>query len=341
MKLRITKLVTGVLFGSGGLFAATEAHAQSVEIYGLIGAYAGSIKRSGESDSVRVLNSGGLNTSYIGFRGREDLGGGLKAIFLLDSFFRADTGEQGRNAADPLFSRNAWVGLEGSLGRLTLGRQTNPTYAVMSQLSPFGNSVVFSPLTLQSFVAAYGSNIVGDTVWNNVIQYATPEVAGFRGSMLYGLGEVPGQKGVANMGVHGTFRSGKLLAALSAQRVRVNISTPLPAEQKALLAGATYDLGLFKVYGTTAQTRIEEGRKNRLYSTGLTVPVSALGSVLLEVARSNIEMPGAPKTHRTTSSFGYDYRLSKRTDVYLVYSRDKRSNAGSAGGAAVAVRHLF
>lgn len=341
MKIRATKIAAGALCVSGGLFATIQAHAQSVEVYGLVGAYAGSLKRSGDSASVRVLNSGGFTTSYLGFRGREDLGGGVKAIFALESFFRGDTGEQGRSAADPLFSRNAWVGLEGNLGRLTLGRQTNPTYVAMGQLSPFGNSVVFAPLTLQSFVAAYGSNIVGDTVWNNVIQYATPEVAGFRGAMVYGLGEVPGRSGVANMGAHGTYRSGKFLAAVSAQRVRVNISTPLPAEQEAWLAGATYDFGIFKLHGSTVHTSIEAGRKNRLYGAGLTVPAFATGAVLLEVARSGIEVPGVPKAHRTTSSFGYDHRLSKRTDVYLVYSRDKRSNAGGAGSTALAIRHLF
>lgn len=321
--------------------SALSAHAQPVEIYGLIGVYAGSIKRSGESDSVRVLNSGGLQTSYIGFRGSEDLGGGTKAIFALESFFRADTGEQGRNQADPLFSRNAWVGLEGNLGRLTVGRQTNPTYAAASQLSPFGNSVVFSPLTLHSFVAAYGSNIVGDTVWNNGIQYASKEISGFRGAVLYGLGEVAGTDGVANLGLHATFRRGKLFTAFSAQRVRFNVSVPLAEQQEALLAGAAYDFGKVKVFGSTSHTRIDGGRKTRLYDVGLSIPVSAPGSIMLELARSDIEMPGIPDAHRTTSSLGYDYRLSKRSDVYVVYSSDKRSSAGSAGSAAVAFRHTF
>jgi predicted porin len=321
--------------------ASVAAQAQNVEIYGVIGAYVGSIKRSGDSESIRAVNSGGLQTSYLGFRGKEDLGGGTKAIFSLESFFRADTGEQGRSPADPLFSRNAWVGLEGRLGRLTLGRQTNPTYIAAGLLSPFGISVVFAPLTLQSFVAAYGSNIVGDTVWNNTVQYASPEISGFKGALVYGAGEVAGQGGLANLGLHATYRRGKLFAALSAQRVRVNVSTPLPVEQEAMLAGATYDFGKFKVFGSTSHTRIEGGRRNRLYDAGLSVQVSASGSFLLEVARSNIELPSVPEAHRTTASVGYDHRLSKRTDLYVIYSNDKRSNAGSAGSTALAIRHLF
>lgn len=334
------KLLGGMLAGLG-ILSSNGAHAQAVEIYGLIGGYAGTIKRSGDSESTRVINSGGLQTSYLGFRGTEDLGGGTKAIFSLEAFFRADTGEQGRNASDPLFSRNAWVGLDGHLGRLTFGRQTNPTYVATGQLSPFGISVVFSPLVLQTFVAAYGSNIVGDTVWNNVIQYATPEISGFKAALVYGLGEVQGQRGVANLGLHTTYRKGKLFTALSAQRVRINVSTVLPEQQEALLVGATYDFGKAKVYGSTSHTRIDGVRKNRLYDLGLSIPVSAAASFLMEVARTDVEIPGAADTYRMTSTAGYDYRLSKRTDVYLIYSHDKRSNAGSAGSAAVAIRHLF
>lgn len=340
MNIKRTRLAAGLLVGLGSMFAM-DAYAQSVEIYGLIGTYVGSFKRSGDPVSVRQLGGGGLNTSFIGFRGKEDLGGGLNAIFSLESFFRPDTGEQGRNATDPLFSRNAWIGFEGNAGRLTFGRQTNPTYAVMSQLSPFGNSVVFSPLALQSFVATYGSNIVGDTVWNNVIQYASPDMGGFRGSIMYGLGEVAGRPGVANLGLHGTYSSGKFLAALSAQRVRVNISTPLPAQQDAWLAGATYDFGMVRVYGSAEHTSIESGRKTRMFDAGLSIPVSAAGSVLLEAAQSRIELPGTADVRRTTASIGYDYRLSKRTDVYAIYSNDKRSDTGSAGSTAVGIRHTF
>lgn len=338
--MKIKKMVAGLLVGLGSL-VAMNAQAQSVEMYGLIGAYVGSFKRSGDPAPVRQLGGGGLNTSFLAFRGKEELGGGMNAIFALESFFRPDTGEQGRNATDPLFSRNAWAGFEGSAGRLTFGRQTNPTYAAMSQLSPFGNSVVFSPLTLQSFVATYGSNVVGDTVWNNVIQYQSPTRGGFRGSLLYGLGEVAGHPGVANMGLHGTYVSEKFLAAISAQRVRVNISTQLPTQQDTWLAGATYDFGMLRVYGNAERTSIEGNRNTRLFDVGLSIPASAAGSVLMEVAQSRIEMARTPDVRRTTSSIGYDYRLSKRTDVYVVYLNDKRSNAGSAGSAAVGIRHTF
>jgi predicted porin len=322
--------------------AMIDARAQSsIEVYGLVGAYAGKMKRSGDAASVTQVNGGGLTTSFLGFRGKEDLGGDLKAIFSLESFFRPDTGEQGRSGADPLFSRNAWVGLEGGWGRLTVGRQTNPAYAAMLQLSPFGTSVVFSPLVLQTFVANYGSNVLGDTVWNNVVQYTSPTVNGFRGTAQYGPGEVAGRAGVANLGLHGMYTSGAFVAALSAQRLRVNVLTPLALEQKVLLGGASYDFGPLRVYGNGSRTRIDGGRSTRTGDLGVSVPVSASGALLAEIARSRIEAPRLADARRTTSSFGYDHRLSKRTDVYAIYSRDKRSGAASAGSQAVGLRHTF
>lgn len=335
---RLSMLVALSLAGC----VAINAHAQSsVEVYGLLGAYAGKMQRSGDAAAVTQVNGGGLTTSFLGFRGKEDLGSDLKAIFALESFFRPDTGEQGRSAADPLFSRNAWVGLEGSWGRLTLGRQTNPAYAAMTQLSPFGSSVVFSPLVLQTFVASYGSNVLGDTVWNNVVQYTTPTVNGFRGTAQYGLGELAGRSGVANLGLHGIYASGPFVAALSAQRLRVNVLTPLAVEQNAVMGGASYDFGPLKLYANGSRTSIDRGRSTRTGDIGISVPVSAAGSLLAEAARSRIKMPGVAEAQRTTSSFGYGYRLSKRTDVYAIYSRDKRSGAAYAGSEALGLRHAF
>ncbi|MEB0139874.1 MULTISPECIES: porin [unclassified Undibacterium] len=318
------------------------AHAQSqVEIYGLVGAYAGSMKRSGDTAAVPQLNGGGLTTSYLGFRGKEDLGGNVSAIFSLESFFRTDTGEQGRSATDPLFSRNAWVGMEGDFGRVTMGRQTNPAYSAMSQLSPFGTSVVFSPLVLQTFVATYGSNVLGDTVWNNVLQYSAPKLSGFSGTVQYGFGEVAGSNGVANLGLHGSYTDGKFFAAVSAQRLRVNVLTPLAAQQKAVLAGVSYDFGLLKLSGNLSHTDIDKGRSTRTVDAGISLPISAVGSILAETAQSHIATPGVADLSRTTSSFGYDHKFSKRTDVYIVYSLDKRSNAASAGSQAIGLRHAF
>jgi predicted porin len=341
MKTKKNKAALAVVGVAAWLNCADALAQQSVQIYGLIGAYVGSVKRSGEPRAVTQLNGGGLTTSFLGFKGTEDLGGGNHIIWSLESFYRPDTGEQGRNATDPLWSRNAWVGVEGDFGRITLGRQTNPMYAAMLQLSPFGTSVVFSPLALQTFVVAYGSNVLGDTVWNNVIRYSTKNLNGFRASVDYAPGEQTGRSGVANLGLHANYNRGKWSAAVTAQRLRVNVNTPLPIEQKAYLGGVAYDFGPVKVYGNVGHASIERGNSSRIFDLGLSIPVGERSSIMLEGARTRLSPAQAVVTHRHTSSLGYDYRLSKRTDVYLIHTGDKKSNAGYASTNAFGIRHLF
>ncbi len=136
----------------------------SLEMYGLIGEFVDSLKLSGAPKSTAQVGGGGLVTSYWGIRGSEDIGGGNSVIFGLESFFRPNNGEQGRSAADPFFSRNAFVGLSGSFGTVKFGRQTNPTYLNQQLVNPFGSSVVFSPLIVQSYVASFHNTEIGDTV---------------------------------------------------------------------------------------------------------------------------------------------------------------------------------
>jgi predicted porin len=335
MKVGIACAITG---GSMNAIAQTSP---SVQLYGLVGVYAAKSERSGGPKSVVQLGHGGLTTSYWGVRGTEDLGSGYKALFALESFFQPDTGAQGRSAADPLFSRNAYVGLEGGFGKLTFGRQTNPTYAIMGTLSPFGGSTVFSPLVLQSFVATYGGAILGDTVWNNVIQYASPRINGLAGTAVYGLGEVTGRNGVANIGLHANYVQGQLTAALSAQRLRTPVTVPM-MQQNAYLAGVTYDFKVAKVYASVEKTD-SSGVTNdtRTYDLGLRVPVAKSGAVLAEWARTKRDVANNVRTARNTASLGYDHFLSKRTDVYAVYSYDKLSRFDSANTFALGIRHTF
>ncbi|MET0267218.1 MAG: porin [Duganella sp.] len=116
------------------------AHAQSnVQLYGVIDVaveHVTNASATGGSITRMPSISGGMMPSRIGFRGTEDLGGGLKAIFALENGFSADTGSQGQGR---LFGRQAWVGLAGSWGQVTLGR----TYSML--FSSFFESDVIGP----------------------------------------------------------------------------------------------------------------------------------------------------------------------------------------------------
>ena len=107
----------------------------NVQVYGLIDAGVEAVNHAGPNDHgvVRVI-SGGKNTSRWGFRGTEDLGGGLKAVFQLEGGILLDTG-----ATDgPLFKRQANVGLEGGFGRVVIGRSFTTTYDLVIKVDPMG-----------------------------------------------------------------------------------------------------------------------------------------------------------------------------------------------------------
>ena len=96
--------------------AAAPAHAQSsVSLYGQVDEWIGATKFPG-GDRAWNVSGGGMSTSYWGMHGAEDLGGGYKAIFTLESFFRAQNGQYGRFTGDTFFARNAYVGISSPYG---------------------------------------------------------------------------------------------------------------------------------------------------------------------------------------------------------------------------------
>ena len=120
----------------------TVAHAQSnVQVYGLIDAGVEHLTNAGPNgaDMNRVI-SGGKNTSRWGFRGSEDLGGGLKAVFNLEGGILLDTGAQD----GALFKRQANVGLEGGFGRVVIGRSFTTTYDLVIKFDPMGFAPIYS-----------------------------------------------------------------------------------------------------------------------------------------------------------------------------------------------------
>lgn len=185
------------------LSAAAAAQAQSsYNVYGVIDLSVGSMQLSGlptAADNKRLTKVDGNNmtTSFLGFKGVEDLGGGLKAGFTLEAFLRPDTGAQGRSdanttvtpnvPADNFWGRAANVYLQSDLGKLTIGRQGNLLFGQVASYNPFGGAFGLSPAVRLTF-GAWG-NDRGDSGWSNAITYSTPNLAGFTGSVSYQAGE--------------------------------------------------------------------------------------------------------------------------------------------------------
>ena len=313
----------------------------SVEMYGLIGMYIDSSKLSTSKQSTVQMGGGGMTTSFWGIRGREDIGGGNAVVFSLESFFRPNTGQMGRNTTDGLFSRNAYVGLTGAYGTVKLGEQTNPTYISQQLVNPFGSSVVFSPLIVQSYTASYDNTVIGDTVWRNAVEYVTPNMGGLTGTVIYGVSDTTGHQGRDNVGLHLTYANGPVTAVFSVQRVRTAVVAPANP-QILYLVGAAYDAKFVKLYGAAQMTRNNAAETgSHTYELGLSVPINPANDIRAEWARTKRSAPHDADKVRNTGSIAYDYFLSKRTYVYAVYSYDKLTGNPSGSTFGVGMQHTF
>lgn len=317
------------------LTACGAAHAQSaVNVYGLVDLSAGSTKAPGGISQTGV-DSGKLTTSHFGFRGTEDLGGGLSAVFKLEGFLRADTGESGRFTGDTLFSRNAVVGLSSkSLGTVTLGRNTTPLFASTLSFNAFGDSFGFSPS-----IRHYFSNgtVTGDSGWSNSAVYSSPSFGGLKfGLAAATKGGGNGQSNGGNWGADVGYASGPLAAALVFQDVKKDGATPLADTRTWQLNGA-YDFGLartFLQYGEVENRTVPN--TYRIAGVGAKAPMGA-GALLAQWGRLS------PKTgpDRNTLSLGYSHNLSKRTELYAVAMRDKIDSMSAGHGYSLGMRHRF
>ena len=320
--------------------ASTTVSAQTAPtLYGLVDMSVGSFQVPG-GDSSKRAESGRMSLSYLGLRGSDDLGGGLRARYALETYIRVDEGAAGRNGADAFWARTAYVGLQGAFGMSVLGRSPTPLWTATRLFNPFGDSVGFSPSIRQYF----GGTVLGDTRWNNSVAFSTPEVEnGFMYSVQFNAGEgVPGSTG-KNTGVNALYTSGPFSATGTWQRVR-NGPGPFPAgfdHQSTFQFGASYELKFVRLYGQAGRvkTNADTDARSSLYQVGAVSPIG-LGFLMASYGHAKDEV-NSNRTIRRTFSLGYDYFLSKATDIYAVVMNERQTALSSANTVAAGVRLRF
>jgi predicted porin len=320
-------------------FGAPALAQSSVNLYGLMDMSAGRFQTAG-AEKVWRADSGNMTTSYLGFRGAEDLGGGVKAIFRIEHFLRLDSGGAGRFNTDAFWARNAVVGLEGSFGATTLGRNTTPLFVSTLIFNPIGDSFGFSPSIRHYFAGGIGA-VVGDTGWNNSIRYGSPNVGGATFSFVGNLSEGTGTG--KNLSANVLYFSGPIAATLAWQSVKNGVF-PVPAgfdKQDTWQLGASYDLKVVKLFGQYGRVKTDATleTKTKLYQMGASVPVG-LGSVIASYGNAKAESAGGENTRKTFTA-GYDYYLSKSTDVYAIVMNDKATGLTTGTTVAAGIRSRF
>lgn len=323
-------LATAVL---GLSVLACNAQAQSsVQVYGLIDMSVGSTKAPGGA-SIPGVDSGKMTTSFFGFSGTEDLGGGLSLKFLLESFMRADTGEAARFAGDSYFARSSSVALSHKdLGTLSIGRNATPLFGSTLAFNAFAASFGYSPSIRHYFAGGQGG-ATGDTAWNDAISYASPSLGGFRVNLSAAFKE--GSNG-GNSSAGVGYGNGPLALSLVHQSVEKDGAAAVQ-DTDTTQFGASYDFGVLKAFLQYGEVKNKStDNKTDILGLGARVPLGQ-GAFIAQYG----SMDPRVGAERDTLSLGYLHTLSRRTELYGVVMHDKVDGLSSGGGYSLGIRHSF
>jgi len=347
-----------------GTLAGTAAAQSSVTVFGVVDLSARYIKQGGQS--LWAEGTDGNQSSRLGFRGIEDIGGGLKAGFWLESGLNVNNGTTASGdstspaTSTQLFTRRATVSLMGDFGEVRLGRAKTGERTIIDDFDPFGTIGVGAVTTLYSTLGVLAGSSNTGVTWNrsnNQFSYILPgDLGGFYGQVDVAPGEgvntnkyYGGRIGYKDGPIHVTAGFSSNYAPLS----KFNMGT---------VAGSyNFDVAT----GQLMYTQISyNGAKQQILTASAIVP---LGQGIFRVGYSyrdaNDAVEAKPYSVFGASllAAGYEYDLSKRTALYGTVSRVWNKDAGKvgvntastystlpsayagggSGGAEVGIRHSF
>ncbi len=356
-----------------------QAQSSNVTIYGIIDLGVNTVEATTtgaakESYSTTGQGKGSLSSNRIGFRGTEDLGGGLRANFMLEYEHGPATGNFEQS------QRETWVELaDQKMGSLRLGRTTGLSHRVIAgNLASGGNNMVgslayYTPVNGTAAVTTSGSEYSGldataanrihgigtnsQVFVNRAITYVSPNVSGFTLSGQYAEDRrndstARDADSTRIQGYSVGYVAGKLsLSAASLESVtKTDSSTAV--KNKVNTIGGNYDFGVVKAYALYAQNKTlnianTEQSKSDVMSVGLQVPVSAKVNAWVEYGDGETKTTDRATSYdRTGYQVGARYSFSKRTDLYAIYGEQDAKKASNGDkselkGYAVGVRHTF
>lgn len=356
MKKSVAGAIVMVL---GGSCAAQS----TVSMYGIVDT--GFSVESGGVASVTKVTGGIASGSRLGFKGTEDLGGGLSAQYLMEAGVNVDTGASGQGGI--LFGRQIYVGIGSQrTGTITLGRQYSPQYLTTVLADPFVSGTAGDSKNL---IQAAGS--VGRM--DNSVKYVSPTVAGFGLELAYAAGEVAGDDQAGRqLGLAVTYAAGPLAARWAYHTKNNDTPTTRLDNTRNMLAAATWTFPAAKLH---AAYGINKGP----FSSPLRNAANPFGRAVVPTAVSlthdshdalfGVTAPFGPHTllasviHKndrtaadqdaTQLAAGYRYALSRRTDLYAVIAHIRNRNGaaytvgnateGGTGNRAwnAGLRHVF
>jgi predicted porin len=351
-----------------GVFAGA-AHAQSsVTLYGIIDA-GFAFNNNSNGEQLYAMSSGNLQGSRWGLRGTEDLGGGLKALFVLENGFNVFNGRLGQGGAE--FGRQAYVGLGSTqFGTVTLGRQYDSVVDYTGAFEAGSQWATFAGAHPGDLDNMNNANRV-----NNAIKYTSANYAGFTFGGLYSLGGVAGQfnrnqiwsvglgysQGPLQLGAGylnvrdpnfsffgntpsssttGSNMLSRVYSGFASAKTQQVISAGGAYTFGAATIGATYSNTMFKDVGTVTGTGLNPAGftsgAGKFHNAEINFKYQLTPALLLGVAYDYTKGYGLTDAKYHQAMLGADYFLSKRTDVYINGVYQHASGTDSTNTSAVA-----
>ena len=308
-----------------GLVSAPAFAQSNVTIYGVADAYMG-FGSHGDND-MAAINSGGLSGSRLGFRGVEDLGNGLKAVFTFEQGYNIDNGTGlGGN------SRQSFVGLAGGFGSVTAGRVYAPGYDHV--VDAFGNSAILSPQSILAGDVGASIDASGGSRWNNSVAY-NGEFSGLKVRGIYSMGALETDNDVADDDGYGLgldYSNGPLRVAAVYQ-----VLQDTNEDQKEWSVGASYNFGMLTLaanYQDAKSLRNVADNDADIWQVGVIVPVGAAGKVHVGYGEADVD---AADAKAKSYSIAYTHAMSKRTTLYTGFNRTDNDNGLNYGVVAAPV----
>lgn len=313
--------------------SANVAAASTVEVYGILDT---SLTYAKGDQKKLSLMSGNYLPSRIGFRGSEDLGSGLKAKFALESGISSDSGAGATSNANNqpsgagsgagmTFNRQSWLGIEGQLGEVRLGRDFNPSYRLFIVYDPFMGGGPGGSLGAMSSISAFGYSPAGIR-HSNSIQYISPGKLPLSAQVMYAMGENA-------VGKNGDYYSG----IVTYKNKDINFSASY---------GKIYDDGVKNIeeYGVGFKYLLSSSCITALYtqtSNGLGVKQEALMLGYSYVYQQTNYVAAYSKSKRKNQyhqnigesdkiSLMANYSFSKRTGTYVMLAHVDNKNGASS-----------
>lgn len=344
-------LLGAISMASSMMAIPQHAAAQNLVLYGAVDASVTSTNTDAPGASrISGVSSGVLTPSLWGFRGREDLGSGMAAIFQLESGFNSDTGSATTYSGNPStatptapngtpstgFNRRSYVGLQGGFGTLALGRDYTPVYWALRDSDAFGLTLYGN---LQSLVPVMG----GSERWaraSNGLFYTSPTFAGLTARAVYSLGsESPGGAGAIPKDANQLFGAGlqyvysNLSLNATYQTLKIANTGGSPAAftgslttRKDMMVGGRYKFSDFSVSAGYFKARTPVSASDAWIGGSANFGVSTVTAQVQRLKQTNLA--GAER-RGTVFGLGYVYNLSKRTALYASYGSASNNSTGT------------